>query len=156
KEDGAKKRAAAVLKQFQARGVPLDRMHVVTAAGADAGGIGGEERSDADPNAPMARPAGMGVPPRQPRSPAAADTSRVGMAPATQPATQPETPPATQPAVSYDDNQPSLAVVPPTADADGDGVADADDKCPNDKETVNGYMDDDGCPDAVPKALKKF
>jgi len=32
-------------------------------------------------------------------------------------------------------------------DSDGDGIPDDRDKCPNDKETVNGYEDDDGCPD---------
>lgn len=32
-------------------------------------------------------------------------------------------------------------------DSDGDGVADADDKCPGEKETINGLADNDGCPD---------
>ena len=40
---------------------------------------------------------------------------------------------------------------PPTqgrfADADHDGVADEDDLCPTEKETINGFKDDDGCPD---------
>lgn len=33
------------------------------------------------------------------------------------------------------------------ADADKDGVADAQDKCPAEKETINGNLDDDGCAD---------
>ena len=45
---------------------------------------------------------------------------------------------------------------PPPADADGDDLPDAADKCPNDMETKNGYQDDDGCPDSVPAPLKQF
>jgi len=33
------------------------------------------------------------------------------------------------------------------ADRDGDGIADVDDKCPDEAETYNGYDDNDGCPD---------
>jgi len=32
-------------------------------------------------------------------------------------------------------------------DADGDGIADADDRCPNEAEDFDGFEDDDGCPD---------
>lgn len=32
-------------------------------------------------------------------------------------------------------------------DRDGDGVLDADDACPDEPETVNGYLDEDGCPE---------
>ena len=39
---------------------------------------------------------------------------------------------------------------PPAADADGDGIADRDDRCPDAPETRNGYQDDDGCPDLAP------
>jgi len=35
-----------------------------------------------------------------------------------------------------------------TADSDGDGLPDRIDRCPRDKETVNGVGDDDGCPEA--------
>jgi hypothetical protein len=35
-------------------------------------------------------------------------------------------------------------------DADGDGIPDALDGCPKQKETVNGYQDEDGCPDTLP------
>ena len=39
---------------------------------------------------------------------------------------------------------PSLKGCP---DRDQDGIVDLDDKCPDDPETINGYQDDDGCPD---------
>ena len=35
-------------------------------------------------------------------------------------------------------------------DTDHDGIPDTDDACPTEKETVNGYQDEDGCPDTVP------
>jgi OOP family OmpA-OmpF porin len=38
----------------------------------------------------------------------------------------------------------------PVVDADKDGVSDAVDKCVDKPETVNGYLDDDGCPDGKP------
>jgi len=42
----------------------------------------------------------------------------------------------------------SEAAVPERApDADNDGVMGADDQCPAQPETRNGYMDEDGCPD---------
>ena len=34
-------------------------------------------------------------------------------------------------------------------DTDGDGIPDSSDLCPSDPETVNGYLDTDGCPDVV-------
>ena len=34
-------------------------------------------------------------------------------------------------------------------DFDGDGIADLHDSCPLEPETVNGYLDLDGCPDTV-------
>jgi hypothetical protein len=36
------------------------------------------------------------------------------------------------------------------ADSDGDGIKDAVDACPAQKETINGYQDADGCPDTAP------
>jgi outer membrane protein OmpA-like peptidoglycan-associated protein len=36
-------------------------------------------------------------------------------------------------------------------DLDRDGVPDRRDRCPNDPETYNDYMDEDGCPDRVPR-----
>ncbi len=41
-------------------------------------------------------------------------------------------------------------------DLDEDGIYDEVDKCPRKPETMNGYQDQDGCPDELPKALKKF
>jgi OOP family OmpA-OmpF porin len=41
-------------------------------------------------------------------------------------------------------------------DSDGDGFIDSKDKCPNEPETKNGFEDDDGCPDEIPVAVKKF
>src|SRR5689334_9187981 len=35
-------------------------------------------------------------------------------------------------------------------DSDGDGIPNTSDGCPTQKETVNGYQDNDGCPDTVP------
>lgn len=35
-------------------------------------------------------------------------------------------------------------------DSDGDGIKDASDACPTQKETINGYQDTDGCPDTAP------
>ena len=32
-------------------------------------------------------------------------------------------------------------------DADGDGIPDELDQCPNEAEDVDGFQDDDGCPD---------
>ncbi len=37
--------------------------------------------------------------------------------------------------------------IPPTVDADGDGVADDADRCPQDAEDQDGFEDADGCPD---------
>jgi uncharacterized repeat protein (TIGR01451 family) len=45
------------------------------------------------------------------------------------------------------DKQPDVAPLFPFLDTDGDGVADVDDKCPGQKETINGSLDEDGCPD---------
>jgi OOP family OmpA-OmpF porin len=44
----------------------------------------------------------------------------------------------------------------PAPDKDGDGIPDAVDKCPDKPETKNGYQDEDGCPDELPKAVAKF
>jgi outer membrane protein OmpA-like peptidoglycan-associated protein len=38
----------------------------------------------------------------------------------------------------------------PTRDKDGDGIADAADKCIDQAETVNKWEDEDGCPDTIP------
>jgi outer membrane protein OmpA-like peptidoglycan-associated protein len=44
----------------------------------------------------------------------------------------------------------------PVRDTDGDGIFDDKDKCINEPETRNGFEDQDGCPDTVPEAVKKF
>jgi hypothetical protein len=41
----------------------------------------------------------------------------------------------------------TLGWTPDFRDADGDGVSDAEDKCPNEPEDRDGYKDNDGCPD---------
>ncbi len=40
-----------------------------------------------------------------------------------------------------------VAYAPVRSDQDGDGVNDADDRCPSEVEDLDGYEDDDGCPD---------
>jgi OOP family OmpA-OmpF porin len=44
----------------------------------------------------------------------------------------------------------------PPPDSDVDGVADPSDKCVDRAETINGYQDEDGCPDEVPVDVAKF
>lgn len=50
----------------------------------------------------------------------------------------------------------------PPKDTDGDGFYDPgqnlkpEDRCPQEPETKNNYQDNDGCPDEVPKEVKKF
>lgn len=43
----------------------------------------------------------------------------------------------------------ALRVVARSADADGDGLANADDACPSEPETANRLDDGDGCPDTI-------
>ncbi len=86
--------------------------------------------------ASSAPPAERTTPARQPaeRATSAARPTEpppgVGSAPATAPASRP---------VAAD---PQAA-----ADSDGDGIPDAQDKCPNQPEDRDGYQDEDGCPD---------
>jgi outer membrane protein OmpA-like peptidoglycan-associated protein len=58
------------------------------------------------------------------------------------------------------DQCPTEVGVKPTGcairDTDGDGIFDDKDKCVDKPETRNGFEDDDGCPDTVPEAVKKF
>ena len=44
----------------------------------------------------------------------------------------------------------------PDPDPDHDGISGASDKCPTQPETVNGFEDDDGCPDTLPEKIKKY
>ncbi len=57
------------------------------------------------------------------------------------------TPPAAAPPAA-NSPPPAPEGVAATPDGDGDGVA--KDRCPNAAETVNGFEDDDGCPDEAP------
>lgn len=45
---------------------------------------------------------------------------------------------------------------PEPVDTDGDGFFDPDDECVKEPETVNGFEDDDGCPDELPKEVEAF
>jgi OmpA-OmpF porin, OOP family len=60
-----------------------------------------------------------------------------------------ETPP-TPPNDPITEPLPTPPVPPPVAaaDSDNDGIPDDVDKCPDQAETVNGYEDDDGCPES--------
>jgi OOP family OmpA-OmpF porin len=62
--------------------------------------------------------------------------------------------------ISDDEDQcPDLAGDAPTGcppDSDGDGVYDPVDDCPKRPETDNGFEDEDGCPDKVPRRLRGF
>jgi len=44
----------------------------------------------------------------------------------------------------------------PDPDPDHDGISGDKDKCPTQPETVNGFEDDDGCPDTLPEKVKKY
>jgi outer membrane protein OmpA-like peptidoglycan-associated protein len=57
------------------------------------------------------------------------------------------------------DRCPAIAGASPDGcpqDTDGDGIVGADDHCPNEAETRNGFEDSDGCPDELPQAVKNF
>jgi outer membrane protein OmpA-like peptidoglycan-associated protein len=41
-------------------------------------------------------------------------------------------------------------------DRDGDGIVDSEDQCPDEPETKNGFKDADGCPDTLPRSVKRF
>lgn len=45
---------------------------------------------------------------------------------------------------------------PSDKDTDGDKILDSNDKCPKDPENVNGFEDQDGCPDVIPEKVKAF
>lgn len=65
----------------------------------------------------------------------------------------PEVKPMMAPVISVVVTKPAEAPLPPPApetqalDADDDGIADSEDKCPLEAEVLNGYNDHDGCPD---------
>src|SRR5688572_14527078 len=43
--------------------------------------------------------------------------------------------------------QPGTSAKGSKKDSDGDGIVDSKDSCKSEQETVNGYLDLDGCPD---------
>lgn len=57
-----------------------------------------------------------------------------------------------------EDQCPNEAGVAPHGcpDSDSDGIPDKNDECKAEPETKNGFKDADGCPDELPKAVKKF
>jgi OOP family OmpA-OmpF porin len=62
--------------------------------------------------------------------------------------------------VGDDDACPQQAGVAPDGcpdrDADHDGILVPDDACPDQAEELNGFDDEDGCPDEVPDAVQRF
>jgi hypothetical protein len=54
------------------------------------------------------------------------------------------------------DPVPEVAAVCAAPDRDRDGIADAQDQCAGEAETVNGVADDDGCPDAGGVEVVRF
>jgi outer membrane protein OmpA-like peptidoglycan-associated protein len=125
----AQKLAAAVKARLIQRGVPEESLQVVGAQGAAK--IGGvvQERGDGPPVCPES----MRVKERAGKGKAGA--------------------PAPGPAVVVAPPEPEVEM---DTDKDGDDLMDADDKCPDQPETKNSYQDEDGCPDEIPAALKKF
>lgn len=59
-----------------------------------------------------------------------------------------------------DDKCPDVAGIAPDGcpdpDPDRDGIPVPQDQCPDQPETINGFEDQDGCPDEVPEVVKKF
>jgi len=124
----AAKLAEAVKQRLLAQGVPASYLQVLGAAGpAKIGGVVQERGDDVLPTCP----AGREVRPKGAKPEPVAAIAPV----------------AAEPDIEIDADPP---------DKDGDGLADADDKCPNEPETKNSYQDNDGCPDTIPTALKQF
>lgn len=77
------------------------------------------------------------------------------------PSLAPPAPPPPAPSPARPEPAPPPAVIPPAvaaasqSDSDHDGVPDAMDQCPTQAETMNGFQDADGCPDAVPESVAK-
>lgn len=62
----------------------------------------------------------------------------------------PKTPPPTEAAAAFiptAEDLPTLPELTQFKDADQDGIADAEDECPNEAEDEDGFQDYDGCPD---------
>ncbi|MBZ4371083.1 Ig-like domain-containing protein [Corallococcus sp. AS-1-6] len=63
------------------------------------------------------------------------------------PDTVPEAKPEPKQASEGAPPQAALALPPASADTDGDGIPDAEDRCPTAAEDKDGFEDEDGCPD---------
>jgi outer membrane protein OmpA-like peptidoglycan-associated protein len=127
----AQKLADAVKARLIAKGVPEERLQIVGAQGAPKiGGVVQERTDDATP-----------VCPESLRVKERAEAMKAGAKPVAEIKAAPEP-------------EPEVEMGP--VDKDGDDIADADDKCPDQPETKNSYQDEDGCPDTIPAALKKF
>jgi|JI10StandDraft_1071094.scaffolds.fasta_scaffold05820_9 OOP family OmpA-OmpF porin len=146
----ADRQAQAILDRLVMRGVPAERVGLLTDAGSPTYGALASERSETP--AALVCPAGTEVKPktRGAGSAAGGAPAMVATAPAN-PGMADSLDGAAGAPMPVADMPP-----PPPADADGDDLPDAADKCPNDMETKNGYQDDDGCPDSVPAPLKQF
>ncbi len=144
----AAKLADAIKARLIAKGVPEGAFQVLGAAGPAK--IGGVVQERADEVAPVC-PASREVKQRP-------ETIKADAAPSTVPAVAPD--PVSDLEMDADVSAPVAPVVaaapPAPADQDDDGIIDAADKCPDQGETKNSFQDDDGCPDTVPTALKKF
>ncbi|MBK9033725.1 MAG: OmpA family protein [Myxococcales bacterium] len=139
----ADRQAAAIRDRVVSRGVNPAALTLLTDAGSATIGVLISERADAPPG--LTCPAGTEV---QPRSRRGATSAPGTSAPVT-----------TAPGIADSlGSQPEPAAMPPPppADSDGDDIADANDTCPDEMETKNGYQDEDGCPDSVPAPLKQF
>jgi OOP family OmpA-OmpF porin len=91
---------------------------------------------------------------RRPPRPKAPAPEPVRAPPDARPVPPPEIPPA--PAPQPEAPAPAPAPPAPPPDRDGDGFPDQGDTCPDQPETKNGFADQDGCPDEVPRAVARF
>lgn len=108
----------------------------------DPGGGGFQPRPEASPDdqeepETLSRPKGSG-PAGQP---APRPASEGGAAPQPRPKSAPGDSGGVAPP------RPKAAPSGAAGDADGDGIPDNIDKCPNDPEDKDGHQDEDGCPD---------
>ncbi len=138
----AKALGDAIKAKLIAKGLTADKLEIIAVAGPPKIGAAVQER--AAPDAPFVCPAGFEAKQRPDRI--VPKALMPGIVRPVMPGTIPATP----------GGPPMPAAEKPVADRDGDGIPDDADKCPDQPETVNGFQDDDGCPDEVPAALKQF
>jgi len=131
-------RADAIRTELIRGGLAENRVEAIGAVSSNAViAIAAVERGDADQD--FICPESLRAKPRMPSEEVTTTAPAVVSEPA---APVPAAPVRAEPAV--------------VADADGDGIPDASDQCPDKAETANSYQDDDGCPDTIPKKLKRF